>query len=263
MTVFNESDAYERFMGRWSRGVAPLLVRFADVRDGETVLDCGSGTGALAFAIAQAAPSARITGVDPSAQYVVYAQSLVQSDRVSFKVGDAQALDLAAGVFDRTLSLLVMSFIPDRAKALSEMIRVTKPEGLVAAAVWDYGGEMQMLRVFWDEAVRANAAAEPKDEKHLPLCKPGELSALWRAHGLQQVDEQGLTIDMPFGSFDDYWWPFLGGQGPAGAYTTSLTETDRAALRDRLEQRLLGDRPDGPIVLRARAWAVKGTVPPR
>ena len=261
--IFAESDAYERFMGRWSRRLAPLLVKFAGIRDGSTVLDIGSGTGALTFAVAEAFPAARIIGVDPSAAYVAYAQARDPNDRVRFVVGDAQQLQLADGSFDGSLSLLVMNFIPDPGKALREMVRVTRTGGVIAAAVWDYADEMQMLRIFWDEAVARDPGIAGRDERNMPLCKPGELAALWRSHGLLQVEEQPLTIQLSFISFEDYWSPFLGGQGPAGAYAASLPETDRAALRQRLRQRLLGDGPDRAFTLQARAWAVKGVVPPR
>ena len=255
---FAESAAYERFMGRWSRQVAPLLVQFADIRDGQPVLDVGSGTGALALAAAQVAPSAQITGVEPSASYVSNAQGRAPTERVRFAVGDAQALQIPDATFDRVVSLFVINFIPDRAKALREMIRVTRPDGVIAAAVWDYGDGMQMLRVFWDEAVALDPAAVARDEGNMPLCRSGELTALWREHGLAQVEERPLTIRMSFSSFEDYWEPFLGGQGPAGAYVASLTAARRDALRNRIRQRLVGDGPDRPIQLEARAWAVKG-----
>jgi len=261
--IFGESAAYERFMGRWSGRLAPLLVKFVGVGDRDSVLDVGSGTGALAFAIADAVPLARITGVDPASAYVAYAQTRVPNDRVRFVVGDAQQLQLADATFDRVLSLLVMNFIPDPAKALREMIRVTRPGGVIAAAVWDYGEGMEMLRIFWDEAVSRDPRVAPRDERNMPLCGRGELAALWRAHGLAEVEEQPLTIPQSFASFDDYWSPFLGGQGPAGAYVAALTETDREALRLRLRQRLLGDGPDRAITLQARAWAVKAAVPRR
>jgi SAM-dependent methyltransferase len=261
--IFGESAAYERFMGRWSRRLAPQLVKFAEIRDRNAVLDVGSGTGVLAFAIAEAVPSARITGVDPSPAYVAYAQTRVPDDRVRFVVGDAQQLQIADATFDRVASLLVMNFIPDHAKALREMVRVTRPGGVVAAAVWDYGDGMQMLRIFWDEAVARNPSIAARDERNMPLCKPGELGALWRAQGLVQVEEQPLTVQTSFASFDDYWSPFLGGQGPAGAYVAGLPEAEREALRLRLRQRLLGDGPDRAITLQARAWAVRGVVPQR
>lgn len=261
--IFAESDAYERFMGRWSRQLAPLLVTFASVGERDSVLDIGSGTGALAFAIAETMPSARVTGVDPSSAYVRYAQARTSGDRVRFQVGDAQELQLPDATFDKTLSLLVMNFIPDPAKALGQMIRVTRPGGIVAAAVWDYGEGMEMLRVFWDEAVALDPSIDARDERHMPLCRRGELAALWNAQGLQHVEEQPIAVDLSFASFDDYWSPFLGGQGPAGAYAASLSDTARAALESRIRKRLLGDGRDGPFTLQGRAWAVRGVVPAR
>ena len=261
--IFAESDAYERFMGRWSRQLAPLLIRHAEVANGDSVLDIGSGTGALSVALIDAFPSVRVTGVDPSGAYVRAAQARASSERARFLVGDAQSLDLPNQTFARTLSLLVMNFIPDSTKALREMVRVTRTGGVVAAAVWDYGDGMEMLRVFWDEAVALDPAIAARDERNMPLCRSGELAALWRANGLQQVDERPIVIPLAFTSFDDYWQPFLGGQGPAGAYTASLSREARAALEARLRKRLLGERKDGPFTLQARAWAVTGVVPAR
>lgn len=256
--MFSAGDAYERFMGRWSRQLAPLLVRFAGVRDGDAILDIGSGTGALAAAAATAAPSSAILGVDPSAGYVAFAQGRHGSALVRFEVGDAQQLRLADARFDRTLSLLVLNFVPDSDKAMKEMVRVTRPGGVVAAAVWDYGEGMEMLRVFWDAAVALDPAVDARDERHMPLCRWGELAGLWRSHGLGDVTEEPLTIESRFSSFDDYWSPFVQKQGPAGAYVAALSPDRREALRLRLRQRLLGEGPDRPIVLSARAWAVRG-----
>ena len=261
--MFLAGDGYERFMGRWSRELAPLLVKFAGVRNGDDVLDVGSGTGALTAALAAVAPSSRIVGIDPAAPYVAFAQTRHSGDRVRFEVGDARQLRFADRSFDRTLSLLVLNFIPERAKALDEMIRVTRPGGTVGAAVWDYGQGMEMLRVFWDQAISLNPAMDARDEWHMPLCRKGELAAFWREHGLQNVSEEALPIQTRFVSFDDYWSPFLEKQGPAGTYVGALAESEREELRLRLRKRLLGDGPDRPIVLVARAWAVRGIVPSR
>jgi SAM-dependent methyltransferase len=257
--MFSEADQYERFMGRWSRLMAPKLVSFGDVHDGDRVLDVGSGTGVLSFAVEQATRTSLVTGIDPSAQYVEYAQQHA-SARVTFEVGDAQRMRFGDASFDRTLSLLVINFVPDRAAAVKEMARVTRPGGLVAAAVWDYGDRMQMLRVFWDEAVALDPAAGPFDESHMPVCRKGELAALWRESGLHDVEESRLGVVLHFASFDDYWGPFSLGQGPAGAYVASLTPDRRAALQDRLHRRLLGEGPDHPFDMDAEVWAVKGTV---
>lgn len=260
-SIFSEAQAYERFMGRWSRSLAPLFVRFAGVRDGDTVLDIGSGTGALTAAAAKMAPSSRIVGIDPAASYVALAQSQHGSTLVHFEVGDAQQMRFDNAMFDHTLSLLVVNFIPDVRKALGEMKRVTKSKGTVAAAVWDYGEGMEMLRAFWDEAVALTPANGKKDERNMPLCRRGDLAALWREQGLQEVVEEGLTIETRFASFDDFWTPFLEKQGPAGAYAASLSAEDREALRLRLRGRLLGPGPDKAIVMHARAWVVRGTIP--
>jgi SAM-dependent methyltransferase len=159
------------------------------------------------------------------------------------------------------LSLLVVNFVPDARKALDEMKRVTKPKGTVAAAVWDYRDGMEMLRVFWDEAVALRPTSAAKDERDMPFCRRGELAALFREQGLQDVVEDGLTIETRFTSFDDFWTAFLERQGPAGAYTVSLAAADREALRLRLRRRLLANGPDKAITMHARAWAVRGTVP--
>jgi SAM-dependent methyltransferase len=259
--MFSAGDAYERFMGGWSRALAPLLVRFAGVRDGDAVLDVGSGTGALASAVAAAASSSPIVGVDPAATFVAFAQARHPEDLVRFEVGDAQQLRFADGSFDRTLSLLMLNFLPDPEKGLAEMIRVTRPSGTVAAAVWDYGQGMEMLRVFWDEAIALNPHLDARDERHMRFSRRGELGALWREHRLLDVVEDALTIETRFSSFDDYWSPFLERQGPAGAYVATLSANDREQLRLNLRRRLLGEGPDRPIVLGARAWAVRGTVP--
>src|SRR5262245_27380683 len=259
-SIFSEARAYERFMGRWSRSLAPLFVRFARVGNGDTVLDVGSGTGAVTAAVAKMAPSSHIVGIDPAASYVTLAQSQHGSTRVRFEVGDAQQMRFDDAMFDRTLSLFVVNFIPDVRKALGEMKRVTKPKGTIAAAVWDYGDGMEMLRVFWDESVALQPTSATKDERNMPFCRRGDLGTLWREQGLQDVVEEGLTIETRFASFNDFWTPFLEKQGPAGAYAASLSPEDLEALRLRLRRRLLGTGPDKAIVLHARAWAVRGTV---
>ena len=259
--MFSAADAYERFMGRWSRALAPLLVKFAGVRDGDAVIDVGSGTGALTAAVVAAVPSSRVIGIDPAATYVAFAQARHPVDRVRFEVGDARQLRFLNASFDRTLSILVLNFVPDPAKALDQMIRVTRPGGTVAAALWDYGQGMEMLRVFWDEAIALAPAMDARDERHMPLSRKGELAALWREHGLQDVAEESLTIQTRFVSFDDYWSPFLEKQGPAGEYVASLRAGEQDQLRLRLRRRLLGGGPDRPITLDARAWCVRGIVP--
>jgi SAM-dependent methyltransferase len=259
--MFSEADSYERFMGRWSRSIAPLLVEFSDVNDGGAVLEVGSGTGALAFVVRDATTTTSVVGIDPSREYVSHASSRNADSRVRFEVGDAQAIGAPDASFDRTMSLLALNFVPDRERALGEMIRVTRPGGILSAAVWDYGEGMEMLRVFWDEAAALDPVAAARDEKHMPLCKKGELAAFFREAKLHAVTETALVVTLRFGSFDDYWEPFRLGQGPAGAYVAKLSSERQSLLRVRLRERLLGDGADRPIELGARAWAVKATVP--
>jgi SAM-dependent methyltransferase len=258
--MFSEGDGYELFMGRWSRRLAPLFVDFAMVGQGDVVLDVGCGTGAVSFAAAEI-PNVRVTGIDPSSAFLRSAQGKDHDDRVRFQIGDASALHFADTTFDRTLSMLVVNFLPEPAAALREMIRMTLPNGVVAAAVWDYGDAMEMLRAFWDAAVASEPAVVPRDERHMPLTGQGELTALWRSQGLQDVEDRPLTIEMTFKDFDDYWQPFLSGQGPAGSYTVSLSDSARETLRGRLRRRLVNARPDAGLRLQARAWAVRGVVP--
>jgi SAM-dependent methyltransferase len=260
--MFADAEAYERFMGRWSRLLAPRLVDFADLPESGRVLDVGSGTGSLASAIAERRAGLRVLGIDPSREYVAYAASRNRfPDRAAFQVGDAQQLSLSDASFDAALSLLVFNFIPDPKKALLELRRVTKPGGRIAAAVWDYGAGMQMLRRFWDAAVRLDPQAEKLDEKHMPLCRAGELSALWEQVGLQNVREQPIDITTRFQSFSDYWEPFLLGQGPAGAYVRRLGPQKSNALRDEVRRRLMLSTENTPFALQARVWAVSGIVP--
>lgn len=260
--MFADAKAYERFMGRWSRLIAPALVDFAEIPDAARVIDIGSGTGSLASAIARKQQRARVTGIDPSKEYTEYASSINPfPDRVEFQIGDAQGLKLPSASFDAALSLLVFNFIPDAGKALAELRRVTKPGGCISAATWDYSAGMRMLRVFWDAAVSVDPGAEQRDEKHMPLCRAGELQSLWASAGLVDVREQPLTIDMRFENFSDYWDPFLLGQGPAGTHLTGIDSDRRQALRREVRTRLQVTSDDAPFDLPARAWAVRGTVP--
>lgn len=260
--MFGNAEEYERFMGRWSHLVAPLLVDFTDVPDRGRVFDVGSGTGSLAFAIAERRVQVRVVGIDPSKEYVSYADAQNPfPGRASFQVGDAQQLQFPDAAFDASLSLLVFNFIPDPKKALGEVRRVTRQGGRISAAVWDYGSGMRMLRVFWDAAVSVDAMAEKLDEKHMPLCRVGELAQLWTQGGLQSVHEQPLDITMRFGSFADYWDAFPLGQGPAGAYVRSLDGDRLRAVRGEVKRRLSVTADDAPFALPARVWAVRGSVP--
>jgi ubiquinone/menaquinone biosynthesis C-methylase UbiE len=260
--MFANAEAYERFMGRWSRLLAPLFIDFTNIRDVRTVLDIGSGTGSLSFELVQRRAAEAVTGIDSAREYVAYATSRNPvPDRIHFEVAEAQHLRFEDATFESSLSLLVFNFIPDPLQALQEVRRVTAPGGLIAAAIWDYGGEMRMLRTFWDAAGSIDDKARLLDESRMPLCRSGELADLWKHAGLKNVQQQSLQIEMRFDSFEDYWHPFLLGQGPAGAYATGLHSGASEQLQSELKRRLLPSGKDGSFVLPARAWAVRGTVP--
>lgn len=262
--MFGDAEAYNRFMGRWSALLAPLLVDFAGIPDRGRVLDVGSGTGALAFAVTGKKPHCNVVGIDPSKEYIAYAASRNHAGaRAGFEVGDAQQMRFEDGSFESSLSLLVFNFIPDPGKALREVKRVTVPGGRIAAAVWDYGAGMRMLRVFWDAAVAVDPKADSADERHMPLCRKGELADLWKKAGLVNVDGQPLDFSMHFRSFADYWDPFQTGQGPAGAFTRGMQPDRLQKLRDELKRRLQLSSENTAFYLPARAWAVRGTVPAR
>lgn len=261
--MFATGDGYELYMGRWSRLLAPSYAAFAGVKDGQRILDVGTGTGVVAAALESSLPRSTIVGVDPSAAFIAYATKTARSTRLRFEVGDAQALRYGDASFDHAMALLVMNFVPDHGKAVAEMKRVTRAGGIVSACVWDYGGGMESLRLFWDEAVALDPRAAPKHERNMKLTRAGELRALWAHAGLDDVREAPLVIDQAFSSFAYYWAPFLEGTGPGGAHVASLSGERRKELEARRRRRLLDGRPDGPFTLKARAWCVRGQVPKR
>lgn len=252
--------AYERYVGRWSRLVAREFLAWLGVANGRRWLDVGCGTGALSQTILERGAPSTVIGIDASAGFVDHARGQISDPRASFRVGDAQALPFEDGAFDAAVSGLVLNFVPDPARMLGAMRRVVQPGGVVAVYVWDYAGEMHVMRYFWDVAAELDPAARDLAEGlRFPLCRPGPLAELARAAGLDEIATRSLDVSATFRDFDDYWTPFLGGQGPAPAYCMSLTEERRSALRERLRA-ALPIRPDGSVVLPARAWTVKGRV---
>ena len=250
--------AYERYVGRWSRLVAREFLAWLAVADGRRWLDVGCGTGALSQSILEQGAPSTVIGIDASAGFVDHARGHISDPRASFRVGDAQALPFEDGVFDAAVSGLVLNFVPDPARMVGAMRRVVKPGGVVAVYVWDYAGEMQLMRYFWDAAAALDPAARDLAEGlRFPLCRPEPLAELARAAGLDEVETRPLDVSTTFRDFDDYWTPFLGGQGPAPAYCMSLSEERRAALRERIRA-ALPIRPDGSLALIARAWGMKG-----
>lgn len=253
-------QAYEPYVGRWSRLVARDFLDWLDLPAGRRWLDVGCGTGALAEAVLATRSPATVVGIDASAGFVDYARAHVSDPRVAFQVGDAQALPVQDGEFDVVVSGLTLNFVPDRERAVHEMRRVLRPGGVVAAYVWDYTGEMQLMTYFWEAAVELEpTAAAAAEASRFHFCRPDPLRALLAGAGFRNVDVQGIVVPTVFADFDDYWSPFLSGQAPAPAYAMSLDDAGRTALREALRERL-PTQEDGSIPLTARAWAVRGSL---
>jgi SAM-dependent methyltransferase len=261
LDTWASGSAYEIYVGRWSRIVAREFVRWLRLPAGLTWLDVGCGTRALAETVLAGAAARRVVGIDPSSAHVEHASAHVDDHRAEFRIGSAESLPLGPAMADATISGLVLNFVGDPAKALGEMRRVTRARGTVAAYVWDYAGQMQMMRHFWDAAVALDGGAADRDEgRRFPIARPEPLAALFREAGLLSVETRALDVATVFRDFDDYWTPFLGGQAPAPGYCMSLDEDRRRALREEIRRRL-PIRDDGSIHLLARAWAVRGAVP--
>jgi ubiquinone/menaquinone biosynthesis C-methylase UbiE len=251
--------SYEDYVGRWSRAVAAEFLARLPVPSGARWLDVGSGTGALTEAVLAGCAPQEVVGVEPSAPFRQFAEDHVPDPRASFRAGDAQALPVDDAAFDVTVSGLVLNFVPDRPAALGEMRRATRPGGTVAAYVWDYPGEMQLMTHFWAAAVARDPDAVSVDEAaRFAFCRPDPLRALFDEAGLADVEVRGIVVPTDFADFEDYWRPFLGGTGTAPTYVASLAEGARIALREALRTRL-PTADDGSIHLTARAWAVRGT----
>ena len=202
-----------------------------------------------------------VIGVDPSDGFVAQAREQTRDARASFQSGKAEALPLANASVDVAVSGLVLNFVPHPAQAVAEMRRNLRPGGTAAVYVWDYAGEMQLMRHFWDAAVALNPAAGPLDEaRRFPICKPERLQALFKHGGFRSHRCRSIDVPTVFKDFDDYWSPFLGGQGPAPTYCATLAGEKRTALREKIRARLPVDR-DGTIPLIARAWAIAASSP--
>jgi SAM-dependent methyltransferase len=256
--VWAAGDLYEPYVGRWSRLVAKELLNWLNAQEHLAWLDLGCGTGALTETIIQTRTPKLVIGVDRSPEYVRYARARLAGARACFQIGDATSLAIVSGTLDVAVSGLLLNFVPEARRALAEMVRVVRPGAAVSAYVWDYAGKMELMRYFWDAAVALNPQAADLDEgRRFPICQAAPLCELLDQAGLRDIDVRAIDVPTVFRNFDDYWSPFLGGQGPAPGYATSLDEYRRAELRERIRADLPIER-DGSIHLVARAWAVRG-----
>ncbi|WP_448004319.1 class I SAM-dependent methyltransferase [Agromyces bauzanensis] len=257
--TWEQGRAYERYVGRWSRAVAPLFLDWLRVPRGRRWLDVGCGTGVLSAAILERCAPASVDGVEPSEGFLEAAVARLGS-RVTFHRAVASVLPIDDASMDAVVSGLVLNFVPDLDDALAEMTRVVVDGGVVAGYVWDYADRMELMRRFWDAATDLDPAAAALDEgTRFPDCTPEALTWRFACAGLLDIETTGIEIPTVFADFDDYWIPFLGGQGPAPSYVMSLDEPARERLREHLRE-LVPAQPDGSIALVARAWAVRGDV---
>jgi SAM-dependent methyltransferase len=255
MDVWASGEIYESYVGRWSRQVAKEFLGWLDRPSGLRWLDVGCGTGALTSTILRTADPADVLGIDPSDGFVDYARQTVQDERVWFEVRGAD--DLPAGPFDVAVAGLALNFIPDRVGALRRLREIA---GSVAVYVWDYADQMELMKYFWDAALDLR----PEDREHdeairFPFCNPEGLERLFTEAGFDGVSTRAIVVPTEFASFDDYWEPFLGGQGVAPAYLRALEQPAQDALREEVQRRL-PVAEDGSIHLVARAWAALGPV---
>lgn len=252
MTEWSSGEIYESYVGRWSRLVGAEFVGWLDQPTGLRWLDVGCGTGALTSTILRTADPASVLGVDPSAGFVEYARQTVHDDRASFDV--RSAAELPDGPYDVVVAGLVLNFVPERIEALRRMREIGST---VAVYVWDYAGEMQLMRCFFDAMVDVRPQDREQDEgRRFGFCTAEGLESMFTAAGFATVETRGIVVPTVFESFDDYWGPFLGGQGVAPAYLRSLAEPDQDELREAVRTRLPIET-DGSIRLIARAWAAR------
>jgi SAM-dependent methyltransferase len=256
--VWAAGDAYEPYIGRWSRVVArEFLAWLGGAIDGACV-DVGCGTGALTQTVLATHERARVSAIDASTGFVSYARAHTDDPRATFTVADARALPFATESVDAAISALVLNFVPTPAAAVADMTRVVRRGGIVATYLWDYAEGMETIRRFWDAVIELHPnAAELDEARRFPLCNPTALVSLWTSAGLRSIESRAIEIPTRFANFDDYWNPFLGGQGPAPTFVKQLGETDRETLRTHLRAALPHDA-GGTITLTARAWAIRG-----
>lgn len=255
---WNSGDAYEAYMGRWSRLVARAFLEWIRPNPQVQWLDVGCGTGALSSVICELCQPTSVIACDPSPSFVEHARAAVPDERASFVVAGAESLPKRVGGFEMVVSGLVLNFLPKPERALAAMLERLRPGGTLAAYVWDYAEGMQLLTTFWEEAVAEDPAAAEHDERtRFPICRAAALEALFKEAGLERVQLSALEVPTVFATFEDYWTPFLKGTGPAPSYVAALPIAKRDALKERLRGRLVPGA-DGTIKLQARALAVRG-----
>jgi len=245
-------NAYDRFMGRYSRELAPAFADLARVEAGQRVLDVGCGSGVLTEELAGRLGADHVAGADPSPLLEACADRVPGAD---LKRAGAEQLPWPDDSFDAALAQLVVHFMDDVEGGIAEMARVTRPGGVVAACTWDFSGGMKLLGTFWASA----KALDPGAESESSAFDGARLEALWRGAGLGDVHVDALVVSSRYEDFDELWDTFLLGVGPAGQHLAAQPPERQSAIRAEYFSRL--SEPAGPFDLDARAWAVRGRVP--
>ena len=261
--VSANGDSYELLMGRWSRRLAEPYVNFVGLSDGDRILDAGCGTGALSAHLLRRTTASEIVGMDFSKVYVDHATSTIEDPRITFATGDVANLAYDDGVFDQVFSNLVLTFVPDSTAAITELKRVVKPGGSISATVWDSRGGLIFNRLFLDTAAVLDPKAHALRQHMLtrPLTRPGQLQAAWATACLENIRAGELTIRTDFESFDDYWGPLDGKDGPIPNYLRQTEPVMQAKIKEAVRLCFLDGEDDGPRSYTATSWVVSGTKP--
>lgn len=257
-TFQTTGDAYDLFMGRYSRSLARPFADAAGLAAGQNVLDVGCGPGALTTELARRLGTDAVVAVDPSPPFVAACAARVPG--VQVRQGRAEQLPFPDGSFDRVMAQLVLHFVADPPAAAREFRRVLRPRGVVAACAWDAAEGMQMLRAFWGAARRVDDGEVAMAEA-LRFGRDGEITELFDAAGLVDVRETVLEVTSTYSGFDELWAGFLTGIGPAGTFLVSLDGPRRAVLRAATFEHL--GSPSGSFALTATARCAMGAHPER
>ena len=256
---WDSAAAYDRFMGRWSRQLAPQFLNWLNIPAGRDWIEIGCGTGALTSAICERTDPRSVVALDTASEFVEYCTKQLSYETLSVMQGTVDSLPSRPDGYGAVVSSLVLNFLPDTIGSLRKMKSVCSPDGFVAACVWDYSKGMEFLRFFWDAALAVDPASAIFDEgTRFPLCRPDALRSAFHQAALHNIEIASVAIPTMFQSFEDYWSSLCEGTGPAPSYVATLSTAKREALASSLKA-LTSPNGGGPVTLQASAWAIKAS----